>query len=256
VVTDVNGYKLGMDIGGSSGLDTLARGVLSGGGYEPQTTELFREVVKLGMTVVDVGAHIGYYTILASKLVGPGGKVFAFEPEPNNYADLKRNIELNRSANVVALCKAVSNKDGRARLFTTPGSSGECSLVEVEGRPKMSIGVEIVTLDDVLGGMVVDAMKIDVDGGEMVALSGAERLLERSRGIKLFTEFWEPGLKSAGYSCMEYWDRLVGYGFEHVYLIDEKKRRVWQTDLDGVLGYLKKANGVNLLCSREAVVVC
>lgn len=258
IIAHINDCKLGMDIGGSYGLDALARGLLLGNSYEAHTTMLFGELVKPDMVVVDIGAHIGYYTILASKLVGPKGRVFAFEPEPKNYADLKKNIELNRCTNIAALRTAVSSRNGKARLFTTTGSSGECSLIDTRQqprqRPKDAITTDTTTLDNILGSMVVDAIKIDVDGGEMDVLMGAGKVIKGSPDIKIFTEFWEPGLKSAGYSCAEYWDKLMGYGLEYIYLIDERKKRVWRTDLDGLLEYLRRVPGVNLLCSKRMVV--
>ena len=84
------------------------------GRYEPETTRLFKETVKPGMVVVDIGAHVGYYTLLAAKQVGPDGKVYAFEPEPGNHALLLKNIGMNGYDNVVATPTTVAPLVGSA----------------------------------------------------------------------------------------------------------------------------------------------
>lgn len=255
IVVEYSGCKMGMDIGRSRGFDALASGLIMGRGYEIHTTELFKRMVKPDMVVVDVGAHIGYYTLIASKLVGERGKVFAFEPEPRNYNNLTQNVELNNCKNVMTFGKAVSKNEGKTLFYVSDNASGECSLVEMKNRPKKTIEVETVILDNVLADQKVDIMKVDVDGSEMFVLLGAERLVGGNNKIKIFTEFWKPGLESAGYSCEEYWNKLVQCGFRFNYLIDEKKGLVWRTNLSEVLAYVSKADGVNLLCSKEEVSI-
>jgi len=85
--------------------------------YEPYETKLFKQVMKEEMVVVDVGAHIGYFTLMAAKLVGAKGKVYAFEPDPSNYRLLVKSIHENGYRNVVAIQKAVSNKKQKTVLF-------------------------------------------------------------------------------------------------------------------------------------------
>lgn len=85
--------------------------------WEKYKTELFKKIITQGMTVVDIGASIGYYTLIAAKLVGKTGVVYAFEPEPCNYELLIKNIELNGFTNIVPIKKAVSNRHGKAKLY-------------------------------------------------------------------------------------------------------------------------------------------
>ena len=87
------------------------------GSYESRTTEMFRKVVKKGDVVVDIGANMGYFTLLASRLVGREGKIYAFEPEPVNYGLLVKNIGINGYKNIVPVQKAVSDRTGTTRLF-------------------------------------------------------------------------------------------------------------------------------------------
>ena len=117
--------------------------------YEPYETELFKKLIKSGMVVVDIGANIGYYTLLAAKLVGNNGRVYAFEPEPTNYRFLIKNIELNRYKNIKLIQKAVSDKHGKARIFLDKHNLGMHSLAEANIQEKAGfMEVEMVTLDD------------------------------------------------------------------------------------------------------------
>lgn len=255
VIKETNGCKIGMDVGGDAGMDSLAMGLFLGDGYEKQTTKIFKSLVKPGMTVVDVGAYIGYFALMASKLVGYNGRVWAFEPEPRNFANLVRNIELNGFDNVFPVQKAVSDRNWKAELFVTERQSGECSLVEIKRRPHQTVTVDTVTLDSFLKNVPVDIIKADIDGGEMAMLLGSENLVRANTGLKIFTELWELGLRSAGYSCADYWLKLKRCGFRYIYLLDEKKQQVKIVTLGEIMEYCHGANGINLLCSKEEVSI-
>ena len=251
VVVDIGGCKLGLTISDERRLESLGASLIFGNGYEIQMTKLFKSLVKEGMNVVDVGAHIGYYTIIASSFVGQKGNVWAFEPEPGNIKELRNNMTLNDAKNVTLLEQAVSDKCGKAQFFVSDELSGECSLVKIKNRLNKTIDVDIVALDDVLGGEKVDVLKIDVDGGEIGVLRGAKRLIRNNPNIKVFTEFWIEGLKEAGYSCEDYWRVLTDYGFNYIYLIDEKSGIAQRTSLESVIEYLSKSVGMNLLCCKN-----
>ena len=85
--------------------------------HEQFETEVFKKEIEKGDTVLDLGSHIGYYTLIAAELVGEKGKVFAFEPKPTNFVLLKKNIKINNYQNVIPVQKAVSNKNGKGRLY-------------------------------------------------------------------------------------------------------------------------------------------
>jgi len=250
VIVEANGCKIEIEIGGGSGLDCLAPGLIFGGGYEPMTTEVFKSMVKPGMTILDVGAHIGYYTLLASKIAGDMGWVFAFEPDPINFAGLERNIELNGFSNITTFKMAVSDYNGKGKLFVSGNFTGERSLIDVKGRPKDNIEVGVEKLDSIIWGKI-DIIKIDVDGGEVGVLRGAERIINSNPDIKIITEFWKPGLEAAGFDCATYWFTLRRLGFNHIYLIDEKGQQITRTNLGSALKYVHKQQGVNLLCCKR-----
>ena len=95
----------------------VAQGLLVRGAWEPFETELFEQALAPGMVVFCLGAHIGYYALLAARRVGPRGRVYAFEPSPENFRLLVKNVEANGYRNVIPVPKAVSNVTGRATLY-------------------------------------------------------------------------------------------------------------------------------------------
>jgi len=112
--------------------------------YEEGATKVFKRVLRKGMTVFDIGACTG---LIASKIVGEKGKIFAFEPHPINYKWLKRSIEINNFTNIIPLNKAVSDKSGSTiRLFYSIDNISDHSIVFTENRD--CIEVETITLNE------------------------------------------------------------------------------------------------------------
>ncbi len=91
---------------------------------EPGIEKVLRENLSEGDTFVDIGAYIGYYSIVARNIVGESGKVIAFEPNPESYRMLKKNIELNKYENCIPENIAITDKEGSVRLFISPGEWG------------------------------------------------------------------------------------------------------------------------------------
>jgi FkbM family methyltransferase len=143
------------------------------GTYEREQTRLFEQLLRPGGVVLDVGANVGYYTLLASVLVGDGGAVHAFEPEPRNAEFLRHHLRVNGARNVTVQQAAVSDREGTARFEFGSGSGtghlGESGALEVR----------TLRLDDYCAehGIVPTAIKIDVEGAEMSVLVGASRTL-------------------------------------------------------------------------------
>ncbi|MEE9200225.1 MAG: FkbM family methyltransferase, partial [Candidatus Brocadiales bacterium] len=140
--------------------------LLMQGVYDKRLTKLFKKLIKPGMIVVDVGANIGYYTLIVAKLTGNDGRVYAFEPEPNNYRLLVKNIEMNGYTNITPIQKALSNKHGKTKLFADKVNLGQLSFSEDNTVVKAGfVDVETTTLDDFFESVVkdnkVDLVKID-----------------------------------------------------------------------------------------------
>ncbi len=182
---EVQGSKMFLDPGDS--LDLSINGV-----YGELDTQIIREQIKEGDIVIDVGANIGYYTLIFAQLVGKTGKVFAFEPEPKNFEILKKNIEINNYDNVTAEQKIISDKCEKMKLFVSDsGIVGH--RIQKMGNFENFIEVESVTLDDYMKKLnldkKVDFIKIDVEGAEPKVLDGAKTILKENVKLKIFTEF-------------------------------------------------------------------
>ena len=194
------------------------------GGWEEVTTNLFKDSVKEGDTVVDLGANMGYFTLLASGLVGKAGRVYAFEPEPVNYRQLLKNIELNGYENVVPLQKAVSNVNGKVKLFVHATDSGRHVIEPCnnDSAQEESIEIESVTLDEFFRDKPLPTViKMDIEGAELLALFGMEKMIKSSENLKIFTEFYPSLIERAGYSTEEFARKLFAEWQFSVMVIDD-----------------------------------
>lgn len=190
--------------------------------YEPLETGLLLRYVVPGTLVVDIGANIGYYTLLAARATGPGGQVIAFEPEPANRHLLSTNIALNGYGNVEVRAEAVSDREGEARLFLNDVNRGDHRLIDPgDGRP--SVRVKTVTLDTALKNVQAGRafVKMDVQGHEWNAFQGMRETLARVPQVALVTEFWPRGLSASGADPRRLPEALRQDGFD-LYLVDEK----------------------------------
>ncbi len=186
--------------------------------WEPAETAAFLTHAREGMCVFDVGANIGYYTLLAARAVGPSGRVHAFEPEPHNFEFLTRNIAENRFTNVRPVNAAVSNERGVVRLHLDDANFGAHSFEagSVPTPSGRSLEVETVRLDDfveearsVEAGVLV---KIDVQGAEALVIEGGSRLFALPR-ITVLMEFWPVALSRAGADAGRLLEIIGGLGF-------------------------------------------
>lgn len=153
------------------------------GTYESDIAEIFVKFAKKSNIVYDIGAHIGYYTLLASNFIDHSGKIFAFEPLPGNIQILKKHVEINNRSNVVIIEKAVSLKTGEA-AFTNCENNVANTICENSPMFKFGKSIEVKTtaLDDLLlTGFLSppQLIKMDIEGAEFDALRGAEVLLRK-----------------------------------------------------------------------------
>jgi len=177
----------------------IAKFLLEDGVWEPAETALLLEQLAPGDTVVDVGANIGWYTVLASRAVGEDGLVIAFEPDPTNFELLRRNVEANGCHNVRLERKALSNERGTIELFLHNRNKGMHSALAFQ-TPDGSIEVEAIPLDDYLADVPrpIDFVKIDVEGAEGMVLEGMRETLVSNAQLKLLVEFAPKRLRRSG----------------------------------------------------------
>jgi len=146
------------------------------GTYEPEQTRAFQEALRPGAVVYDVGAHYGYYSLLASQVAGASARVLALEPSPNNLRVLRQHVELNRATNITILETAVSDHEGEAQFDNRAGSGvGHLS-------PEGPLKVRLTTLDALAREFAApQVLKIDVEGAEEAVLRGGQSMLTGAR---------------------------------------------------------------------------
>ncbi|MGI0044388.1 MAG: FkbM family methyltransferase [Nitrososphaeraceae archaeon] len=227
-------------------------------------TNIVKSLVKCGDTVVDLGANIGYYTLLLARQVGRDGKVVAFEPSPTNCEILEKNVKMNGYRNVEINQLAVADKSGKAKLQLTPNPADSRIRSENyeldKGRNEMSEGsvdIETISLDDYFCEREeedIDFIKMDIQGAEFSALLGMQRTLSKSKNIQILTEFFPKLLKESGTEPSDYLNILQQNGF-HIYNFDEKDSKMVPADLNDLLVKYPEETDLytNLLLTREHI---
>ena len=161
----------------------VGRPIIESKTYEPHMVSFIREHVRPGMTAIDIGANVGFFSMLFASIVGPGGRVLSFEPNPENCRLLLISAECNKFKNIKLYPLATSWERGFALLRPEIGSNGALHPTDVEAL--LDPGCVVVPCDrlDNLVRDRVDFIKIDVEGAEYLALSGGEDILRRDRPI-------------------------------------------------------------------------
>jgi FkbM family methyltransferase len=221
--------------------------------WEPKTMRLMRRLLRPGMTFVDVGAHIGWYTLLAARAVGTTGHVCAFEPDPSNFDLLRKNVAVNEYQRSVTLVPvAICDATRRVSLFARTSNSVCSTLYEGSAVGAERIEVEATSLDHFFGERnwpPVDLIKIDIEGAEGVALRGMGELSRRNPDLKLIIEYVPSNLRAAGVSPLGLFETLDELGFHRRSIISWHLIPV--TGPDEIARRTSKQNWYgNLLCEK------
>ncbi len=207
-VSWIDGIKLDLRMG-----TDIARLVFRAGEIDPNEFSFLADVLKPGMCVVDVGANEGLFTLFFRKRVGPGGRVIALEPSERELIHLKRNLRINRFLDVDVVPLAVGDHVGRARLSLAEAGHAGHNALGTPAAPWVSVvdqvEVEVSTLDtlsDARNWPRIDLIKMDIEGSELRALRGADRLLARDRPMLLLEAEQESlSLRGASFSELLSW---------------------------------------------------
>ena len=216
--------------------------------YEPYESELFLSHLNEDSVLIDVGANIGYYTMLAASKI-KSGKIYAFEPNRRNFHILQMNMILNDIRNVELFQMAVSDTTGTAQLYLSEDNFGDHQLY-TSTRSRFE-EVKVSTLDELkCETPTFLVVKIDTQGSDFKVLRGMAEIISKSRDLKLFTEFWPLGNSGAAVSGDDYF-RFLMDTFDAVRFINEESKSTDSANYGLIVQECSKHHGtnhVNLLC--------
>lgn len=231
--------------------------------YDPFETRVMLSLLRPRDVIVDIGANIGYYTLIFSKITGKEGKVFAFEPGQSNFMILQENVRINNYTDrVVTVNKAVSSEDNREiNLYLNDTNHGMNRIFKSEKYGKKTDSIEkigTISLDDYFSRnpiQKIDFVKLDIEGSEYGAIKGMQQTLKNNESIKIITEFHPTSIREFGVEPIEFLELLDSFGFD-VWSLDKitkSKKRIIINDkiqLDELIKNSDKYT-TNLLCLRQ-----
>jgi FkbM family methyltransferase len=185
--------------------------------YEAANYSFLQKQLKPGMQVMDIGAHIGLFSVYTSQLVGTTGKIICFEPTPGTFAILKRTLKLNHCDNVLPIQAAVADKEGKATFYV--GNTAGCnsnSLVENKSKEELSAyDVQLVTIDSIVAqySFKPELIKIDAEGAELDVLKGGLKTFRELKPV-LILGLHPSFIKQKGDSLEAIWDLLKSQQYE------------------------------------------
>jgi FkbM family methyltransferase len=208
--------------------DHLAQQMRCEASFEPEVRQEVMRIASRRVNVIDIGANIGYFTVLMSKLIGPEKRVFAFEPQERIVVRLRRNIELNAPCNVEVFPIALSDKQGTVIFNVPPVGNEAFGSIHANGRFDVMNTIEVKTerLDNVmskLGNPEIGLIKMDAEGAELPILRGAEKLLSSSRKPDLIFEANEDNCQPFGYCVFD----LLSYVHSRGYRLRQLDGEDW-----------------------------
>jgi len=168
--------------------------------WEIHETNALLELMKPGQSFIDIGANIGYYTVIAAARLGDSGQVFSFEPDPENYALLTQNIEQNHFKNVQAFNLGLSNQDCSLPIFCSEENRGDHRLFETEAHQQGNM-IQLVKADEFFMDRygqypTVHCIKIDTQGYEYSIVDGLKKTIAANQAhLNMVVEFWPWGLR-------------------------------------------------------------
>jgi len=187
-----------------------------------------KTILSAGDVVVDAGANIGIYSEFLARRVGPTGLVNSFEPSPENFERLQ--CATRKLSNVRVCHAAVGERSGRSTLYLSDKLNVDHRTYMTEGDSRSGVPIDIVALDDYFKpGQRVDLIKMDIQGYELHALRGANRVLKDNSTAKLLLELWPYGLKKAGANWLELIEALQGKNMA-IYRVTKRGLVPFQSD--------------------------
>lgn len=187
--------------------------------HDETATAFVRSHLRAGDIFVDVGANVGYFSLMASRIVGPTGRVISVEPNPATLARLSRTVAENSISNITLCNVGLGDTSAKAELFTCTSEGNDTASMLPSGNDQ-SITVDVLPLDQLveqLGLTRVDYLKIDVDGFEHKVFAGAAKLMASGKLRYLQCEFSDIHLRIVGSSPEKLHDTITSYGYRDLH---------------------------------------
>jgi FkbM family methyltransferase len=244
ILANVKPIKMYLDLRDQWGVSKF---ILRHGYYDALVSSLMKEWIGPNGNTIDIGANIGYHSLLAAHY--SRGQVYAFEPEERNFHLLTHNITLNGYRTITPYRKAVGDRNGSLKLYKSDNNAGDHQAYRTSEH-RESVDVEVVRIDDQLDHVQhVAFVKIDVQGFELNVVKGMEQTLRQNHNIKISSEFWPDGMKRAGSSGEEYLKFMESLGFSW-YLLDEDKQQLRTMSRNELLDRCTNERAADVFFSR------
>ena len=219
---------------------------------ESKEIKFLKKIIKKNMIVVDVGANVGLYTSILSKLVGSNGKVFSYEPEPNNFRLLKKCKKINELDNVIIESIAIGEKKENTNFYVSKINSGDNRLSSFKQIHSI-ISVQKDSLDNKLRKQkYIDFIKMDIQGGEYLALLGMKNLIVTNKKLIILSEVDYSMLASANTNLKDFF-KFIKLHFPYIYNINSSRNKMNNFNLKKSDNLLKKNNFLNLIFSKKII---
>jgi len=227
-------------------------------GFENEAYEisLFKSELKMDDVVLDIGANIGLYSLIASKSIEEMGRVYSFEPDVVSFENLKQNSIRNFCKNIIPINMAVSSTNGIARLAPSSNKSSRSGYHLIKQEKNLhSVKIETVCVDDFLKNKEkkIDVIKLDCEGSEFDALKGMKNILDYNNDVKIFLEFNPSALNRLDVNIEDFLDFLFDLNFI-IYNINEQKNQKEMVDKNWLLNFVEhnlNDGYTNLFCIRK-----
>jgi len=246
---DHNGFKIHF---GKEDSDQAAF-IVTNNDYETETREAIENILERGDVFVDLGANIGFFTLLAARIVGPEGKVFAFEPTPSTRKFLVKNVlENDFNDRVVIENYAISDRRSKAK-FSVTALSEYNSICVGEGGREGTIEVDTISLDEYFlekGMMRVDLIKMDIEGQELPAMRGMGNINEGNQEIKIIFEYHKEHIKYNKLTSIEIFQLLKDYGFKNFTVLFREPYKIKIPDDLKILESAATRANLNILAEK------
>ena len=220
--------------------------------YDKFEIECLKRIIKKGDIVVDLGANIGYYTLILAQLVGEFGHVYAFEPEPSNFELLSKNVKENNHNHVTLVQKAVSDKNSKINLYVSKRNLASHRIFDGEDK-RESIEIDVITLDEYFKNFEkpIKFIKIDVEGAEGATLLGASKIIKNSKNLVIMMEYFPKWIKKFGDIPEEILKSLIEKQFKlfNINQVNKKLDPIVLTNFIEEYNEQKK-NYTNVLCAK------